>query len=120
MKNYRVTVNGNVYEVCVEEVGGSSAPQAAAPKAAAPKPAAPAPAPSASAAGQKVTSPLPGTVVDVKVGVGSAISKNQVVIILEAMKMENEIVSPYEGKLVAVNVNKGDSVNTGDHLFTVG
>ncbi len=130
MKNYRVTVNGCSYDVQVEEVGAfapSAAPSPApAPAAAVPAPAAaPSPAPAAASAtggsegNIKVTAPMPGTVLDIKVNIGDSVSENQVVIILEAMKMENEIVSPGAGKVSSINVSKGDTVNSGDVMVTV-
>ena len=104
MKNYTITVNGNVYEVTVEEgfTGAASAPKAAAPApkaapAAAPK-AAPAPAAAPAAAGSvAVTAPMPGKILGVKASAGQAVKRGQVLLILEAMKMENEIVAPQDG-----------------------
>ena len=113
MKRFTITVNGQAYDVAVEE-NNSGAP-VAAPVAAAP---AAAPAPVA-ADGNKVTTPMPGTILDVKVKVGDTVAKNQVVAVLEAMKMENDIVSEFEGQVVAVSVNKGDSVTTGDTLVVI-
>ena len=115
MKNYTITVNGNVYEVTVEE-GVSGAPVAAAPvKAAAPAPkkaAAPAPAAPAGAQGSnQIVSPMPGKILGIKAKAGDAVKKGQAVIILEAMKMENEIVAPQDGTLASINVNEGASVN---------
>ena len=130
MKNYTITVNGNVYEVTVEEgfTGAASAPKAAAPKAApaaAPK-AAPAPAPApapaaapAAAGGQTVEAPMPGKILDIKVKVGDAVSYGQCVIVMEAMKMETEIVAPAAGTVAAINVSTGDSVETGAVLVTL-
>ncbi len=129
MKNYRITVNGNTYDVQVEELGASqapvapAAPQASAP-AATPAPATPAPAPQASAPaatgeGEKVTAPMPGNILDIKVNVGDSVAANQVVVVLEAMKMENDIVTPVAGTVTAINVTKGQAVNSGDVLITV-
>lgn len=129
MKNYRITVNGNTYDVQVEELGASQAPvapvapQASAP-AATPAPATPAPAPQASAPaatgeGEKVTAPMPGNILDIKVNVGDSVAANQVVVVLEAMKMENDIVTPVAGTVTAINVTKGQAVNSGDVLITV-
>ncbi len=128
MKNYRITVNGNVYDVQVEELNGAApvkatapAPAQAAAPVAAPTPApvsAPAPAP-ASGSGTKVPAPMPGTVLDIKVNTGDKVAANQVVAVLEAMKMENDIVTPVAGTVTAVNVTKGQSVNSGDALITV-
>lgn len=124
MRKFNITVNGNVYEVDVEEIGGATytAPvQAAAPVAAAPTPApAPAAAPAAAVAGAtNVTAPMPGTVVSVKVKAGDKVSKDTVVAILEAMKMENEIFAGVEGTVASVNAAAGQSVNTGDTLVAI-
>ncbi len=117
MKSYIITVNGNAYDVQVEEAGtGSSAPAAAAapaPKAAAPKKAAPA------AGGTPVNAPMRGTIVDVKVKVGDKVTNGTVVAVLEAMKMENDIVCDRDGTVAAVCVNKGDSVETGAPVITI-
>ena len=106
MKNYTITVNGNVYQVTVEEgisEGAAPAPKAPAPKAA-PKAAAPKAAPAAAGAIQ-IAAPMPGKILGVKVKAGDAVKKGQVVAILEAMKMENEIVAPEDGTIASVNVN---------------
>ena len=124
MKSYRITVNGNTYDVQVEELGSGVAP-AAAPVAVAPTPVAAAPAPAAaptpvqSAGGSEVTSPMPGNILDIKVNVGDKVSANQVVVVLEAMKMENDIVTPVAGTVASINVTKGQAVNSGDVLITV-
>ena len=128
MRKFNITVNGKAYEVEVEEIGGapSAAPIAApvtpapAPsvQAAAPK-AAPAPAPAAApAGGTSVQAPMPGTILSVKVNVGDTVSEGQVLCILEAMKMENEIMAPKAGKVVTVSVSQGSSVNSGDALVS--
>ncbi|MBQ6833454.1 MAG: biotin/lipoyl-binding protein [Lachnospiraceae bacterium] len=126
MKNYTITVNGNVYEVTVEEgfTGAASAPVAApkaAPKAAAPAPApAAAPAAPAGAAGSvTVAAPMPGKILGVKASAGQAVKKGQVLLILEAMKMENEIVAPQDGTVATINVSVGDSVEPGATLATM-
>ena len=128
MRKFNITVNGVSYEVEVEEVGAgfaapvaAPAPVAAAPVAAAPKAAAPAPAAAPKAAapvanGLKVVSPMPGTILDVKVSQGAAVKKGDILMILEAMKMENEIIAPQDGTVAQVNVQKGASVNSGDVL----
>ncbi|MCM1166091.1 MAG: acetyl-CoA carboxylase biotin carboxyl carrier protein subunit [Lachnospiraceae bacterium] len=117
MKNYVITVNGNAYDVTVEEAGGDvSAP--AAPKAAAPKKAAPAPK-AAAAGGTPVNAPMRGTIVDIKVKVGDKVTNGTVVAVLEAMKMENDIVSDRDGTVAAVCVNKGESVETGAPVVTL-
>lgn len=123
MKNYTITVNGTPYVVTVEENAGSgaaSAPVQSAPAApvAAPAPAA-APASSGSAGSVKVEAPMPGNILDVKVSVGAAVTSGQVLCILEAMKMENEIVAPSNGTVASVNVNKGDSVEAGQVIITL-
>ncbi|MCR5587002.1 MAG: biotin/lipoyl-binding protein [Lachnospiraceae bacterium] len=125
MKNYTITVNGNVYDVTVEEgsTGGQAvAPVAAAPKAA-PKAAAPkAAAPKASSGGAgsvKVNSPMPGKILSVKVNVGDSVSKGDVIMILEAMKMENEIVAPADGTIASIDAATGDSVESGAVLATL-
>lgn len=119
MKNYIITVNGTSYEVSVEEVNGTSAPVAApvaAPKAV-PK-AAPKAAP-ASAGSVTVNAPMPGKILAVKANVGAAVKKGQVILVLEAMKMENEIVAPEDGTIASVNVAVGDSVEAGATLATL-
>ncbi|MGN0553557.1 MAG: biotin/lipoyl-containing protein [Oscillospiraceae bacterium] len=119
MKRFNITVNGKAYDVAVEEVSGGAAPVAAAPVAAAPAPsAAPAPA-AAPAAGTPVTAPMPGTILDVKVSVGTEVKEGQPVAVLEAMKMENDVPAAASGKVVAISVKKGDSVQTGDVILTI-
>lgn len=121
MKKFNIKVNGKTYEVEVEEVGASSyvsAPvattvQPAAPVAQAPK-AAPVAAGSAS-----IKAPMPGTINAVKVTAGDSIKKGQVVAVLEAMKMENEIVAPEDATVASVAVTQGQSVNTGDVIVTL-
>jgi glutaconyl-CoA/methylmalonyl-CoA decarboxylase subunit gamma len=113
MKKYLVKVNGNQYEVEVEEVGGAAPATAPAAAPAAPRAAA------APAGAAVVKAPMPGTILKVNVGVGDTVKKGQVLIILEAMKMENEIVAPGDGKVASVNVSKGSSVNAGDVLVSM-
>ena len=126
MKNYTITVNGNVYEVTVEEgfTGAASTPKAAAPAPkAAPAPAAAPPAAPAAPAGAAgavaVTAPMPGKILGVKASAGQAVKRGQVLLILEAMKMENEIVAPQDGTVATINVAVGDSVEPGDTLATL-
>ena len=123
MKNYRITVNGTAYDVAVEELGaGAVAAAPAAPAvAAAPKPAAPQAAPAASgAAGSvKVAAPMPGKILAIKANNGQAVKRGEVIMILEAMKMENEITAPEDGTIASINVGVGDSVESGDTLATL-
>ena len=111
MKKYRVNVNGSIYEVEIEEM---SAPATMSAPAAAPK-AAPAPA-----GGNAVKAPMPGTILDVKVQNGQRVKKGQVLVILEAMKMENEIQAPCDGTVSGLNVRKGDSVETQALICSIG
>ena len=118
MRKFIVNVNGIGYEVEVEEVTGNSAAPAA-PKA----PAAPAAqkAPTAPAAGSKpITAPMPGTILSVNVNSGDTVKSGQVLIVLEAMKMENEIMCPCDGKIVSVSVTKGATVESGTLLCVIG
>ena len=121
MKNYRITVNGVAYDVAVEEMGEGAAASTPAP-AAAPKPAAPkaAPAAAAGAGAIKINSPMPGNILSVKASAGQAVKKGDVLMILEAMKMENEICAPQDGTIASVQVAAGDSVESGDVLVTMG
>lgn len=125
MKKYNITVNGTTYEVIVEEADGvSAAPVYTAPAAAAPvaAPAAPkaAPAPKAAASGaNKVSAPMPGTILEVKVSAGQAVKKGDVICVLEAMKMENDIPAPCDGVVASVNVQKGASVAANDVIATI-
>ncbi len=133
MKKYNVTVNGVTYEVLVEEAGVVSAPVAAAPApVAAPTPApvaapaAPAatpvakPAASGTAGSIKVTAPMPGTILKLNVKVGDTIQANDLVCILEAMKMENEIFASEGGTVKSIEAAQGSSVNSGDVIITLG
>lgn len=124
MKRFNITVNGKVYDVAVEELDANAAPVAAAP-AAAPAASAPAPAPAAApaptaGAGEAVNAPMPGTILDVKVSNGDSVTKGQVIMILEAMKMENDIVATCDGTITSLLAKKGDQVNSGDALATIG
>ena len=114
MKKYRVNVNGTVYEVELEEITGA-APAAAALVAS------PAAAPAAApAGGEKVCAPMPGTILSVNVSNGSAVKKGDVLMILEAMKMENEIMAPCDGTVTSVAAAKGAAVESGALLCTIG
>ena len=120
MKKYNVNVNGTMYEVTVEEVVGGAAPVIAAPApVAAPAPAA-APAPVAAGAGEKVNSPMPGNILAVNVNVGDTVAEGQVLMVLEAMKMENEIMAPKAGTVTSVAVQKGAVVESGTLLCVIG
>lgn len=131
MKRYNITVNGKTYDVAVEEAGQGTAPvvTAAAPvsapvatPAAAPAPvAAPAPAaaPVSVEGGTEVNAPMPGSVIDVKVKVGDTVENGSVIIVLEAMKMENDIVAPVAGKIASINVRKGDSLDSGELIAII-
>ena len=118
MKNYTITVNGKSYEVTVEERGGASAPvtTTSAPVAPAVKAA---PASSGSEGRVKVVAPMSGKILGVKVSVGQAVKKGEVVAVLEAMKMENDIVALEDGTIASINVNVGDSVETNQTLVTI-
>ena len=129
MKKFRVLVNGSEYNVEIEELSGGStapAPSAPAPKPSAPaaKPASPAPAkPSPAkveaAVGGAIIAPMPGTVLSVAVEVGAAVTKGQTLLVLEAMKMENEIQAPADGTVQELNASQGLSVNAGDTLIVL-
>lgn len=134
MKKYNITVNGKTYEVEVQEAGGSSSPVYASPApvaAAATKAtpvAAPTVAPAAaqaakaaapSAGANVINAPIPGRILDVKVSVGDEVKEGQLLLILEAMKMENEIFSPFAGTVDTLQVSTGDSVNAGDLLVSL-
>ena len=114
MKKYRVTVNGTVYEIELEELTG------AAPVSAPAAVPAPSPAPTAApAGGEQVTSPMPGNILAVNVAAGDTVKRGQVLMVLEAMKMENEIMCPCDGKVVSVNTSKGATVESGTLLCVI-
>jgi len=138
MKKFNVTVNGKSYAVEVEEVGAGqgnftyapvqqAAPSpvqqapAPAPQAAPTAPTAPAPkAPAGPVSGELMTAPMPGTILDIKVTEGQSVKAGDIILILEAMKMENEIVSPKEGVVNKIHTSKSTTVSTGDPLVTIG
>ena len=112
MKKYRVNVNGTNYEIEIElmsETEAKAAPSVAATPAAT----------QATGEGEAISSPMPGTILDVKVNVGDSVKKGQVLMILEAMKMENEIMAGTDGVVTSIGVTKGASVQTGDALCTI-
>ena len=123
MKRFLIKINGKTYDAEVEVIGASAAAPA---PAAAPKAAAPAPAPAAPAAAPKaggpanVTSPLPGTVLRLVKNAGDTVAAGEVVMIVESMKMENEVVAPEAGRIASIAVAAGSAINTGDLLFTLG
>ncbi len=114
MKKYVVNVNGTKYEITIESIDGAAA--AAQAPAATEAPAAPTPA--ASGNGEKINAPMPGTILDVKVASGDTVKKGDVLMILEAMKMENEIMAPCDGTVTSI-IAKGTSVETGTALCTI-
>lgn len=128
---YKVTLNGRTYEVEVEHgeavlldeyeavaPAAAPAPVAAAPAAPAAAPAAAA-APAVTAAGETVAAPMPGTIVDVKVSAGQAVKSGDVLVVLEAMKMENEVMAPHDGTVAQVVTQKGAKVETGTPLIVI-
>ena len=124
MKKYNVTVNGTAYEITLEvvdaaDVKAAPAPVAAPAPAAAPAPVAASAPVAAPAGGETVNSPMPGTILSVNVQNGAAVKKGDVLMILEAMKMENEIMSPCDGTIASINVNAGQSVETGAVLCVI-
>lgn len=131
MRKFNITVNGKQYEVDVEEVGGvASAPRPASPApvavatpaatlAAPVAKSAPAPAVNVPEGGVKIESPMPGTILDIRVNVGDVVKTGDVLLILEAMKMENEIMAPSAGRIAAIGTTKGSSVNSGELLVVI-
>ncbi len=127
MKNYRITVNGVAYDVAVEELG-AAAPVAPVAPVAAPAPVAAAPAPAAAPAAPvstgtagsvKISAPMPGTINRINVKVGDAVKQGDVLLVLEAMKMENDITAPQDGVVSSVEVNQGATVATDAVLLTL-
>ena len=112
MKNYTITVNGNVYDVTVEEgTGSAAAPAAAAPKAA--------PASQGTAGSIQVTASVPGKVCGIDAAVGQAVKAGDSIVVLEAMKMEIPVVAPQDGTVASIEVRVGDAVENGDVLATM-
>ena len=125
MSKYRITVEGKTYEMDVELIGANGAVVAPVAKAAAPVAAAPkaAPAPAAAKPAEvgsgSVVAPMPGTILKVLKATGDAVKAGEVVLILEAMKMENEITAPVDGTIGSLNLTEGSTVAGGDLLFDV-
>ena len=119
MKNYTITVNGNVYEVTVEEGAGGAAPAAAPAKAPVKTPAAPAKKASAGAGSVKIEAGAAGKVLRIEKNVGQAVKKGDAVITLESMKMEIPMVAPSDGTVASIDVAAGDSVEAGRVLATL-
>ena len=113
MKKYRVNVNGTVYEVEVEEIKAGDTPVQVK------ETPAPVAAPAPTAGGEQITSPMPGNILDVRVNTGDSVNKGDVLMILEAMKMENEIMCPKDGRISQIAVNKGATVETGTLLCVI-
>ena len=120
MKIYKVKVNGKLYEVELESVSEKEGNVSAPLKEEAPKKEAPAPAPVKSGEGAPLKAPLQGTILDVKVKVGDKVKKGQALVILEAMKLENEVVAPEDGVITEIKVSKGQTVNNQDVLLVIG
>ena len=116
MKVYKVKVNGKLFEVELESVSENNQTIAAPTQAAAPVQAQPV----QGGAGAELKAPMAGTILDVKVSVGQTVNVGDVVCILEAMKLENEIVSPADGVITQVNISKGQNVNNQELLFVIG
>ena len=129
LRKFKIAIDGKEYLVEMEEIGGVpqpvQAPVAAAPAAPVAAPAAPAEqaapaaAPVSAASGDAMTSPMPGTILRVLVNIGDEVKENQPLMILEAMKMENEVVANHAGKVAGIHVNQGQVVNAGDALITI-
>ena len=121
MKHYNITVNGSAYDVVVEEVGGAVAPAAApkaapAPAAAPAAPAAAAPKAAPAAGAVNVEAPMPGNILDVKVKAGDAVKAGDVLVILEAMKMEKPLLAPRAGTVTSLSIKQGDTVTAGTRI----
>lgn len=130
LRKFKIAIDGKEYLVEMEEIGGvqqpvqapvAAADPVAAPVAAPAEQAAPAPAaaPVSAASGDAMTAPMPGTILRVLVNIGDEVKENQPLMILEAMKMENEVVANHAGKVAGIHVNQGQVVNAGDALITI-
>ncbi len=116
MKSYTITVNGNVYDVTVEENGAVSAPAAAPRRAAAPAPAA---APAGGAGNVKIEAGAAGKVFKIESSVGASVKKGDTILVLEIMKMETPVVATEDGTVASINVSVGDMVEAGALLATL-
>ncbi len=114
MKNYTITINGNKYAVTVEEGNGSNVAQASAP-AAAPKAA----APSGAQGSVAINMPMPGKITAINASAGTKVSKGQVILTFEAMKMENELTAPQDGTIASINCQVNDQVEAGTVIVTL-
>lgn len=126
LRKFKIAIDGKEYLVEMEEIGGVQQPvqvpvaaAPAAPVAAPAEQAAPAAAPVSAASGDAMTSPMPGTILRLLVNIGDEVKENQPLMILEAMKMENEVVANHAGKVAGIHVNQGQVVNAGDALITI-
>lgn len=130
LRKFKIAIDGTEYLVEMEEIGGVPQPAAPAPQAAAPVQTAPAEAPkeeapqataaTTPASADAMTAPMPGTILKILVNVGDEVKENQPVMILEAMKMENEVVAPKAGTVTGIHVTQGQMVNPGEALITIG
>lgn len=123
MKTYKLKLNNKIYEVDIELVNESadmSISDTSRPSPTLAPSASPAASATASAGGQEVTAPLPGKILDICVKEGQSVKKGDLLVIVEAMKLENEVFSDFEGIIRAIKVNKGDNVNTNDALIAIG
>ena len=126
MKKYEIEINNEVYRVSVKELpvdadmsSGVNKPEENVQSNTAPTPTATAPTSSTSSEGVKVSAPMSGTILSVSVSPGQEVAEGDPLVILEAMKMENEIVAPNDGKIASINTSKGASVNAGDVLLSI-
>jgi len=123
LRKFRIGINGKEYIVEMEELTASPStgfvPTAAPAAPAAPAPAPAAPAPVSSAGGTVIESPMPGTILDIKVNVGDKVEVDQCLVILEDMKMENEIVAPKAGTIAAIHTSKGTAIDVGGAIITI-
>ena len=119
MKVYKIKVNGKAYRVELESIEETASSAAPVTEKKAEAPATPAAAPSGPVEGKEVLSPIQGTVVKLMVKKGDKVAKNQVLVIVEAMKLENEVVSPYEGEVAEIFVTKGQSVASKERILVI-